>query len=112
MGFKRENPNATFGASDKPFSTTGYFFKEVPGLRHAHITFDLSIVYKVKQEGDMTVIYLYGLFTHDELGTGQPQNMHKQKSMAARFKNEVFAESDDLYWERFKTLIERITGWQ
>ena len=85
MEFKRNNPNQMFGASDKPFLNQGFFTAAVPGIKHAHLNQDLSIVYKV----DGSVITLYGMFTHDDLGTGQPANIRKQKSMAQRLSNEI-----------------------
>lgn len=88
MEIKRNNPNSQFGSSDKPFRSSGKFINQVPGLRHAHITFDLSIVYKVVNG----VVYLYGFYTHDELGTGQPANINKQDSMAGRFSRMAFSE--------------------
>ena len=88
MDVKRTNPNTPYGSSDKPFAANGNYGSAVPGLRHAHITHDLSIVYRV----DGRNIYLYGFYTHDELGTGNPANMRKQASMADRFKNATFTE--------------------
>lgn len=88
MDLKRNNPNAPFGSSDKTFSSDGTFNSEIPGLRHAHITFDLSIVYKVVGHQ----IYLYGFFTHDDLGTGQPRNINRQKSAAKRLAHQSFKE--------------------
>lgn len=85
---KRKNPNAPYGSSDKAFAANGNYGSAIPGLRHAHITHDLSIVYRV----DGKNIYLYGFYTHDELGTGNPANMRKQASMADRFKNATFTE--------------------
>lgn len=87
MEVKRTDPQQPFGSSDKSFIGAGNFAKAVPGLRHAHITFDLSIVYKVVGNE----VYLYGFFTHDELGTGQPPNMNRQKSTATRFSNQSFS---------------------
>jgi hypothetical protein len=88
MEVKRKNPNTPFGSSDKPFVPNGKYGTAVPGLRHAHITHDLSIVYKV----DGTDIYLYGFYTHADLGTGNPANLRKQDSMADRFRNATFTE--------------------
>ena len=87
METKRVNPNAPFGGKDATFSSAGHFTKSVPGIRHAHITHDLSIVYKIVGNE----IYLYGFFTHDELGTGQPASIQRQKSVAAKFANQNFA---------------------
>lgn len=85
MEIKRNNPQQQFGSNDKPFVSKGFFFQAIPGLRHAHLTFDLSIVYKV----DGNVITLYGMFTHDDMGTGQPPNMRKQYSKAKQFANDT-----------------------
>jgi len=88
MDVKRNNPNDPFGSSDRPFTGGGKFSNEVPGLRHAHLTHDLSVVYRV-QGND---VYLYGFFTHDDLGTGSPANRKKQDAMATRFANANFVE--------------------
>jgi hypothetical protein len=86
MEVKRNNPMQQFGSSDKFFRGGGNFINAVPGLRHAHITPDLSIVYKIV--GNQ--IYLYGFYTHDELGTGQPSSVPRQKSIAGRFAKTQF----------------------
>ena len=85
MELKRANPNQAFGSSDKPFISSGFFSAAVPGIRHAHLTFDLSIVYKV--EGN--IITLYGFFTHDELGTGQPPNLRRQKGVSQQLAGDT-----------------------
>jgi hypothetical protein len=88
MDTKRSNPNQPFGASDKSFTGGGKFQNAVPGLKHAHLTHDLSVVYRVEGSN----IYLYGFFTHDDLGTGNPGNRRKQDAMADRFANANFIE--------------------
>lgn len=107
MELKRNSPFSSFGSSDKSFVNDGFYNKEIPGIRHAHITYNLSISYKVVQEGDLISIYLYGLHTHDELGTGQPPNINKQRNMATRFKNEVFTEDSpaSITWAEFLSQI-------
>lgn len=82
---KTENKLAPFGGSDKLFKGYGHF----AGLRHAHLTQDLSIVYSLNGSNP-TVIDLYGIFSHGELGTGQPANMNRQKSIAKKFGNMTF----------------------
>jgi mRNA-degrading endonuclease YafQ of YafQ-DinJ toxin-antitoxin module len=89
LTLKRQDPNALYGASDKPFKSTGTFTNSVSTLRHAHITHDLSIVYRLENGA----LYLYGFYSHDQLGTGTPANINKQKSMATRFSNEKFTEN-------------------
>lgn len=87
MEIKRHNPQQPFGSSDRPFLPGGFFASQVPGLRHAHVTDDLSIVYRIQGNE----IYLYGFFKHDDIGTGQPPNTRRQKSMATRFANMQFS---------------------
>lgn len=91
MEIKRHNPMQPVGSSDKLFSGEGKFSNAVPGLRHAHLTFDLSVVYRVEGKNP-TVVYLYGFYTHDDLGTGQPSNRNRQSSMSARFQSSTFVE--------------------
>lgn len=85
---KRDDITQSYGSSDKFFNTEGTFAKEVPGLAKAHLTHDISIVYRVK-DGN---VYLYGIYNHDTLGIGQPANKRRQQSMATQFKNYKFTE--------------------
>lgn len=87
MDIKRKDPNAQAGGSDTTFTSGGPFIREVPGLKHAHITQDISIVYKVVGNE----VYLYGFYTHKELGTGQPQNINRERAMAKKFAATNFA---------------------
>jgi len=87
MQTKRANPNQPFGGSDKPFTGQGRYQTAVPGLRHAHITHDLSVVYLVQGRR----VYLFGFFTHDDLGTGSPPNLRRQQALAAQISNQQFA---------------------
>ena len=57
-------------------------------LRHAHLTSDYSIVYTISGK-DPTVIKLFGIFTHDDLGTGQPMKLKNMSNMATKFSNQV-----------------------
>ena len=85
MELKRWNPIEPFGKSDKLFLGTGLFIRSVPNLKHAHITLDLSIVYKL----DGGTIWLYGFYTHDELGIGQPPNIRIQDAMARKIAHKT-----------------------
>lgn len=89
MAAKANDFNSRFGASDKPFSAGGNFSKAVKGLKHAHLNSDISIVYNV-HGSDPRVMDLYGLFSHEELGTGQPANINRQKSKSKSFSGEKF----------------------
>jgi hypothetical protein len=85
---QKENgkPVPRFGSSDKPFSGDGNY----SGLLHAHLNGDMSIVYSVSG-ANPTDIKLYGIFSHDDLGTGQPSNKRKQVSTAQKFKSQPFS---------------------
>lgn len=86
---KAEDPTARFGGSDKPFVGKGAFGRALPGLQHAHLNSDVSIVYKVAG-ANPTIVYLYGFYSHEELGTGTPANMNRQQAAAQRLSNTSF----------------------
>lgn len=79
---KIENPTQRYGKVDKSFVSDGNYV----GLMHAHLTFDKSIVYKIESGK----LFLFGIYSHDDLGTGQPRNINKQKSMGIKFHNTNF----------------------
>lgn len=83
--YKMENPMAPFGNSDKNFTSYGNF----KGLKHVHLTPDISLVYELSGNKPM-IMKLYGIFSHDELGTGQPPSIRKQQSMGTRLSNQEF----------------------
>jgi mRNA-degrading endonuclease YafQ of YafQ-DinJ toxin-antitoxin module len=91
VNFKLTNPIAPFGSSDKKFASNGSYNTTVPNLRHAHLSPDVSIVYKVHDKNPM-LIDMYGLFSHEELGTGNPSKANTQKTMAKRFSQQSFNE--------------------
>lgn len=84
MDEKRADPKKQVTKEEEPFETKAPIGRAVPGLWKTKITYDLSLVYRVA--GD--VIYLYGFYTHAELGTdgSQPQ----QHKMAKKFKEMTF----------------------
>ena len=47
------------------------------------MTHNLSVVYKVEDNA----LNIYGIYSHDELGTGNPPNILRQKQMATRWAN-------------------------
>ena len=85
---KKENPLQPFGKSDKPFIGGGLIQGAIPNetLLHAHLTHDIGIVYSLTGK-DPRVLKLYGIFTHDEMGTGQPDNRRKQKQFSDRLSH-------------------------
>ena len=84
---KLENPTAQFGASDKKNPDSTPMAQEVPGIRHAHLTHDISVFYTLSG-ANPAVLRVYALLTHDEAGTGQPTNTKVQKSMGKRMANQ------------------------
>lgn len=89
LKFKEENPGGRFGGKDESFASDGIFNTHVPKLRHAHLTGDISIFYIISGS-DPRIIKLYGVYTHDESGTGQPPNRKRQKSVVQTLSNAVF----------------------
>lgn len=92
---KGQDPTQQFGASDKPFRSGGIFANAVPKIRHAHLTHDLSMVYTV-EGGTDPVIRLYGIFSHDDMGTGQPQNLNRQRGVATKFAGQGFSDQSEI----------------
>lgn len=89
---KSRNPLDRFGSRDALFSSDGYLKNAVPGekLGHCHIgDNNHSLVYSV--QGHHPIVFkLYGIFTHDELGTGQPHNLRRQRSNSDILRNQKF----------------------
>lgn len=90
LKIKKNNPLQPFGKNDYPFSSgSGHHIQgAIPNetLLHAHLTHDISVVYSLTGK-DPKVLKLYGIFTHDEMGTGQPSNTRKQKQFTDRLSN-------------------------
>jgi hypothetical protein len=86
MEIKRQNPRQQFGGSDTACAARAPLGNAIPNLRHAHITQDLSVVYRVAGND----ISLYGFFTHADLGTGTPANIRRQAAAATRLSNQSF----------------------
>ena len=86
MEHKRHNPDQSWGGSDKFFKPGAVFYNSIPGIRHAHLTHDLSVVYRVGKQNE---IYLYGVFTHDDLGMGTPANIKRQQAISTKLANQV-----------------------
>ncbi len=85
--FKERNPVAPYGSSDKGFASSGIYKQYLPKAFKAHLTQDISIIYELSGRNP-TKVKLYGVFTHADLGTGQPANMKIQKNMAKRLARE------------------------
>jgi mRNA-degrading endonuclease YafQ of YafQ-DinJ toxin-antitoxin module len=83
---KETAPTVPYGSSDKPFRGDGHF----SGLSHAHLTHDISLVYRYDRSSNQ--FKLYGFFKHDDLGTGTPPNLRKQSSVGSRLTTQVFEQ--------------------
>lgn len=79
---KAEDPLQPYGSKDYPFKGG-----DLVGYRHAGLTFDTSIIYTLKGRNP-TVISLYGVYSHDELGTGNPPNQRRQKQASKTLGNQ------------------------
>lgn len=74
---KRANPMTPFGGKDYPFR--GGHLK---GYGHAGLNFDVSVIYNLL--GAMPkLIHLYGIFSHDDIGTGTPPRLKMQAKVAS-----------------------------
>ena len=95
---KSKNPMAPYGTNDRPFASTGLYKQYLPKAMKAHLTPDISVVYELSGRNP-TIIRLYGVFTHADMGTGQPPNKNVQKSMAARLSNS-FNENLEVFFNK------------
>jgi mRNA-degrading endonuclease YafQ of YafQ-DinJ toxin-antitoxin module len=75
-------PTQMWNASDKRSSPPlSSFYK-------AHLTHDDSIIYSYDQANN--VIRVYGIWSHDDMGTGQPPNRPRTTTLANRLEKQVF----------------------
>ncbi len=75
-----------YGNSDQRFKPKGNFNRpEIRNIAHVHLTPDISIVYRI-HDGRLDI---FGLYSHDAIGTGQPPNMNRQEQAAKRWSNET-----------------------
>jgi hypothetical protein len=75
-----------FGDNDKMFASKGKFSNRIDNISHAHLTSDISIVYRISGNG----LYLYGVYNHDTIGTGQPPNRNRQEQSVEKWSNTSF----------------------
>jgi len=81
-----------YGNSDKKFKPKGFFGSHLPGVAHAHLTHDISIVYLVDR--DTNTLRVFGLYGHDDIGTGQPPDLNRQEQAAKRWASMRFDAKD------------------
>lgn len=90
LRIKQQDPMQKFSSKDAPFSSDGILKYAIPNetLLHAHLMHDINILYTLKGRNP-TEIKLYGIFTHDEIGTGQPPNLKRQKQITKQLANQT-----------------------
>jgi mRNA-degrading endonuclease YafQ of YafQ-DinJ toxin-antitoxin module len=83
--FKETSPSQAFGSKD-------YKYKSgiLSDYWHAGLSFDDSLIYQIQRKGDDYTFLLYGLYSHDDSGTGQPPNMKKQRALLTKLDNQEF----------------------
>lgn len=87
---KRDNPTKPFGKKDYGDSNTGGTYdSQVPGIKHAHLTDDISVWYTISGLSPR-ILRLYAILSHDESGTGMPRSSSRQRGMATRMSNQRF----------------------
>lgn len=92
---KKKNHLAPYGGNDKPFVSGGNLGRNLPKARKAHLTDDYSVIYEVSGKDPVT-IKIDGVFSHADLGTGNPPNINIQRNMSTRIAN-ARLEEDELY---------------
>jgi len=88
---KTQAPIQQFGKNDTLLISTGPLGRSVPGLRHAHLSQDLSVFYTIEGRNP-TLIKLYGIFSHKESGTSNNANIKVQKNLGQQLSNQVFTD--------------------
>lgn len=86
---KMANPMQPFGKNDTRLVADAPLGRAVPGLRHAHLSQDLSIFYTLGGSNPH-VFNLFGIYSHNESGTGNSQNIKVQKNLGKRLANQSF----------------------
>lgn len=84
IAFKRENPLQQAGGKDRPYVGNG----PLSGYIHAGLTRDISIVYTISGR-DPHVIKMFGIYTHQDTGTGTPGRPNLSKVMAASWNKQT-----------------------
>jgi len=87
LAAKIPDPLRQVGRTDYPFSSSGNY----SGLSHAHLTKDISVVYKVSGKSPRN-LKIFGFFSHEDLGTGAPPKLSVQRAVGNRLLGQVFED--------------------
>lgn len=90
LNFKVANITQPANKSDKVTKSHMPIGNAVPGMRKAHLTFDVSIWYTITGSNP-TILRLYAVLTHDESGTGEPERIPIQRSVATQMSRQTFS---------------------
>jgi hypothetical protein len=99
--FKTANPTQQYGAKDTRFNSDQHLGQLK--INHAHLSRDVSIFYRVS--GKPTKLYVYGVFSHKESGTGTPYNNRIQKQLTQTLSTQF----PDLN-ENFQVIFNQYVG--
>ena len=64
ISFKKENPTSPFSTADAPFKLNTKMW-------HYHVTRDLSLVYHMANNNGIINFILFGVYSHDEIGSSK-----------------------------------------
>lgn len=85
---KQATPLEPFGAKDTHMLKEGPIGKSVSGIKHAHLTQDISVFYRLSGSGDSRNLHLYGIYSHKESGTGNSANLKIQASVGKKLSQQ------------------------
>lgn len=85
---KVKAPLEPFGSKDKGGARDDPMRHVLPSIKHAHLNQDISVFYAISGSNP-TNLDLFGIFTHDDVGQGQPSKPRIQRSAANRLQNQL-----------------------
>lgn len=85
---KMRDPLAPYGAKDRGGVAGDKLRAVLPSIKHAHLNPDISVFYAISGS-DPKYIDLFGIFTHDDVGMGQPPKPKLQQRAADRLQNQI-----------------------
>lgn len=74
-----------FGNTDKRFVSGDEYNRTHKDLSHAHLTHNISVIYKITDN----ILYLFGVYTHDDMGTGTTNSKNLKRQTVARIANTI-----------------------
>lgn len=104
LQFKAENPLARFGSKDEHFTGDGAL--KTSSLIHAHLSRDISILYKRHGQNPI-YLDLYAILSHQELGTGTPSSPKTQKKMVSKMDSQAFESKIFPLLQKMQKFIEK-----